>query len=129
MPPDHIGALLAGMTMAIVGWIGLFILISNTVPYLGPELWAFFFLVLIAISGTVLPIVRYVNMRFVRVDSPPPPAGVIVRQSVWIGLFVVISAWLQILRMLSVPIIFFVGLIFIVLEIFLRTRELNADNE
>ncbi|PJF22604.1 MAG: hypothetical protein CUN56_05140 [Phototrophicales bacterium] len=127
LPPDHIGVLIAALMMAVLGWGGLFILVNTTLPYLGPELWMFFFLTLIAISGTVLPVVRYINMRFVRVDTPPPPAGVLVRQSVWIGLFVVICAWLQILRMLSLPIMFFVGLIFVVLETFLRTRERHVN--
>jgi hypothetical protein len=67
--------------------------------------------------------VRYLNMRFIPVTHPLPPSGVIVRQGVWVGLFVVICAWLQMLRGLTIPIAVFLGLALIVIEIFLRTRE------
>ena len=45
-----------------------------------------------------------------------------------IGLFVVACTWLQIPRILSWPVAFFLALVFIVLEVFLRSREL-ADEE
>jgi hypothetical protein len=123
MPADHIGALISGVMMMVVGWGGLALLILTRPPRLGAELWLFFFLLLAAVTGTVLPIVRYINMRFTPLSAEPPPGGVLVRQSVWIGLFVVVSAWLQILRVLTVPNAFFLALVFIVLEVFLRSRE------
>jgi len=125
MPNDHVGALISGGMMMIVGWGGLVLLIISRPPRLGAELWLFFFLLLTAITGTVLPVVRYLNMRLIPLTAEPPPGGVLVRQSVWVGLFVVVSAWLQILRVLTVPNVFFLALVFIVLEIFLRSRERN----
>lgn len=125
-PPDHIGILVAGVVMMIGGWLGLYHLVTTTLPRVGPR-WIFFVLLHIAVTGTVLPFVRYLNVRFTPVDNELPPGGVIVRQSVWIGLFVVTCAWLQIPRVLSWPIIFFLALMFIVIEVFLRSRELANE--
>ncbi len=123
VPPDHIGVLLSAAVMTLTGWGGLLWLVTNRPPRLGAELWLFFFLGLIAISGTVLPVVRYINMRLTPLNAEPLAGGIIVRQSVWIGLFCVIIAWMQILRVLSAANIFFLGLVFIIVEAFLRSRE------
>jgi len=128
IPADHIGALLAGLAMMLGGWLGLVYLILNSPPRIGAELWLFFVLIHLAITGTVLPIVRYLNVRFTPIHVEAPSGGIIVRQSVWIGLFVVINVWLQILRVLSAPIAFFLALVFVVLEVFLRSRETNRDD-
>ena len=129
MPPDHVGILFAGVLMMIGGWGGLFWLVTTQSVGLGPQIWSFFMFLHIAITGTVLPLIRFINVRFTRIDEELPPGGVIVRQSAWVGLFVVICAWFQIPRALSIPVLFFVGLVFIVLEGFIRSRELNADEE
>ena len=118
---------MASVLMMLVGWFGLFQLISTTLPRIGGELWLFFGLLQIAVTGTAIPVVRFVNIRFTSLMDDVPPGGVIVRQSVWIGLFVVTCTWLQIPRALSLPLAIFVALVFIVVEIFLRTRELAAE--
>lgn len=125
LPPDHAGVLLAAIIMMVAGWAGLAQLVTTTLPRIGGELWVFFLLLHIAITGTVLPIVRYLNVRFTPVHAEVPPGGVIVRQSIWVGLFVVTCAWLQIPRALSLPLGIFIGVVFIVVEVFLRGRELQ----
>jgi hypothetical protein len=55
-----------------------------------------------------------------------PSAAVILRQSIWVGLFVVACAWLQIPRVLNPLIAFFLALSLIVIEVFLRARELHS---
>ena len=122
-PPDHIGLLVAAVFMMLIGWGGLYQLITTTLPRIGGELWLFFALLQIAVTGLAIPFVRFLNIQVKKADQPIPPSGVIVRQSVWIGLFVVICAWLQIPRALSLPAIFFVALVFVAIEIFLRSRE------
>lgn len=129
LPPDHIGLLVAAVVMMVVGWGGLYRLISTTLPRIGGELWLFFILLLVAITGTAVPIVRYLNVRFTPMDVEVPPGGVIVRQSIWIGLFVVTCAWLQIPRALSLPLALFILLVLVVVEVFLRSRELIAERE
>ena len=126
IPADHIGILIAALLMAVGGGLGLFVLISTSIPRLGAELWLFFILLHMTIIGVTIPIVRYFN---VRLTSFPVPGGIIVRQSIWIGLYVVIGTWLQVLRVLSLPIGFFLALVFIVLEAFLRSRELSVEAE
>jgi len=129
MPADHIGLLIAALLMMLIGWIGLFQLVTTALPRIGGELWLFFGLLQLAITGTSIPIVRFFNVRLTSLMQDVPPGGVIVRQSVWIGLFFVTCAWLQIPRALSLPLAVFVALVFIVVEIFLRTRELAAERE
>ncbi len=126
-PPDHLGLLIASILMMAIGWGGLYQLITTSLPRIGGELWVFFMLLQIAVTGTSLPFVRFLNVRFTSLMDEVPPSGVVVRQSVWIGLFVVTCAWLQIPRALSVPLAIFVAFVFIVVEIFLRTRELAAE--
>jgi hypothetical protein len=126
IPPDHVGVLIAGGVFMVVGWLGLYQLVTTTIPRVGQR-WIFFLLLQIAVTGTVLPFVRYLNIRFTPVTSDLPPGGVLVRQAIWIGLFAVMCAWLQILRILSLPIAFFLGLVFIVIEVFLRSREIRNE--
>lgn len=109
------------------GWFGLYQLVTTSLPRIGGQLWLFFVLLQIAITGTVLPVVRYLNVRFTSIEDDVPPGGVIVRQSVWIGLFVVTCAWLQIPRALTPPLAVFVALVLLGIEIFLRSRELSAE--
>lgn len=125
VPPDHRGVLLAAFVLAGVGWLGLIQLVSATLPLAFPR-WLFFILLFIAVTGTVLPFVRYLNVRFTPEELPYPDGGVILRQSIWFGLFAVMCAWLQIPRVLTVPIAFFLGLSFVVIEVYLRLRE-RAD--
>lgn len=127
LPADHAGLLVASVLLALFGWLGLRQLIVTSLPRIGGELWLFFLLLQIAVTGTVLPIVRYLNVRFTPIRSELPTSGVIVRQSIWVGLFVVTCAWLQIPRALSLPMVAFLIMVFVVIEIFLRTRELAAE--
>ena len=129
LPPDHIGLLVAALLMMLLGWGGLYRLTMTTLPRIGGELWLFFILLLMAVTGTAVPIVRYLNVRFTPMEVEVPPGGVIVRQSIWIGLFVVTCAWLQIPRALSLPLALFIILVLVVVEVFLRSRELIAERE
>ncbi|MCL4248464.1 MAG: hypothetical protein KJ065_10000 [Anaerolineae bacterium] len=128
MPRDHAGMLLASIIMATLSWLGLYHLITTEYPRVGQR-FIFFVLLMIAVAGTVIPFVRYLNVRFTRVTQPVPPSGVIVRQGVWVGLFVVLCAWMQIPRALTLPIAFFLALALIVVEIFLRSREIQHERE
>lgn len=128
LPPDHIGVLVAGLVMMVGGWYGIYTLVTTMLPRVGPR-WMFFLLLHIAVTGTVLPFVRYINLRFTPVDADLPPGGVLVRQSVWIGLFVVTCAWLQIPRVLTLPIAFFLALALAIIEVFLRSREIAHARE
>ncbi len=125
-PADHVGVLIAALVMLLVGWGGIYLLVISTTPRIGPR-WVFFVLLQVAVTGTALPLVRALNARFTSRAMPLPPAVVLARQSVWIGLFAVICVWLQIPRALQLHIVLLVALVFIILEIMLRGRELASE--
>lgn len=127
IPPDHVGVLISAAVMFVTGWGGLYLLITTQLPRIGGQLWLFFVLLHIAVTGSAIPFVRYLNVRFTPRSVELPPGGIIVRQSVWVGLYVVACAWLRIPRALSLPIAFLLALVFIVIEVFLRTREIAAE--
>ena len=118
----HYGMLMAAMVMMMVGWGGLAQLIATTRPRIGGEIWLFFILLQIAVTGTAIPVVRFLCMRF-----KPARAGVIVRRSVWVGIMAVTCAWLLIPRALSLSFVLILLLLFVVIEIFLRSRELTHE--
>ena len=120
--PRHQGTALAGALLASTGWVGLYLLVNNVLPRAGAR-WAFFVLLYIAIAGTTIPLSQLVNNRFHSRERPPLPDWIFVRQGVWMGLFVCVSAWLQIPRVLDGTIAFFLALSLIVIEVFLRLRE------
>ena len=90
---NQLSLTLAAWLLALAGWLGLFGLIFNVDPRIGVlPLWAFFVLWLMALAGTAIPFVRYLNRRFA---SSPVPANVLLRESIWVGLFGATCAWLQ----------------------------------
>ncbi len=127
-PPDHIGVLSAAVLMAVGGFGGLYLLVTTSRPFVGQR-WLFLLLLHIAVTGFVIPFVRFLNVRFTRLNRPLPSGGVIVRQSVWIGVVVMACAWLQMLRVLTPINAFFIALAFVVIEVFLRSREIAHERE
>lgn len=125
-PPDHTGMLIAAVALIVAGWGGLYLLVTTQIPRVGQR-WLFFVLLQVAVAGTVMPFLRYINIRLTPETRLVPPSGVIVREAVWFGLFVVTCAWLQIPRVLTLPTTFFLALAFIVIELFLRSREIPNE--
>jgi hypothetical protein len=99
------------LILCVIGWGGLAAVIIYTLPNLGPR-WLFFGLSVIALSGTILPVVYFFNRRFP--SNPPVEAEVILRQSIWFGVYGSLMAWLQFGRLLS-PLMAFILLGAIVL--------------
>jgi hypothetical protein len=89
----------AAAILAIAGWVGLYLVLTETLPTVGPR-WLFFFLWTAAVTGTALPFVWLLNRRFV---AEAAPASVLMRQGLWVGLFAAVIIWLQINRSLSLP--------------------------
>jgi hypothetical protein len=118
-PPVSYFLPLAILLMAL-GWGGLALLIIYTVPSGGTR-WAFFFAGVLAITGTALPFVAFLNRRFP--TNPPATHGVILRQALWPGIYLPTLAWLRIGRVLtpSMAILLAIGLL--VVEFLLRLRE------
>jgi hypothetical protein len=110
----------AALILALVGWAGLVYLFFFTLPTLGPR-WLFFFLGVLALTGSFLPVVAFLNRRFP--STPPPTPVIILRQSLWIGIYGPTLAWLQIGRVLSPLLALLLAIGFILLEWLLRMRE------
>lgn len=118
----HASAVAAGVLLAAITWTALAWLIFNDLPTV-PNRWLFYMLLQVALSGTALPFVRYLHQRFDRPDSPLIGYGVLVRQSIEVGIFGMICAWLQIPRLLSIPVVLIVAAALVVIEFLLRLRE------
>ena len=96
--PDYRSLMIAAVILAAVGLLGLLLLMNITLPTVGPR-WFFFFLWVLAVTGTVLPFIWLLHRRFLA-NSPAPPSTLL-RQGLWIGLYAALCAWLQINRSLS----------------------------
>lgn len=127
IPPEHAGILAAAAVIAVAGWVGLWLLVTSSIPTAFPR-WLFFVCLYLAVTGTVLPFIRFLHLQFAGHDSLPS-SGVIMRQSIWVGLFVVACAWLQIPRVLNPVIAFFLALSLIVIEVFLWVREHDQSRD
>ncbi len=90
--------LLASILLAAAGWAGLYIILTRTLPTVIPR-WVFFFLLVLAASGTSLPFLWLLHRRF---DSEPFSPGLLHRQSLTVSLTAAILTWLQINRSLTV---------------------------
>lgn len=117
----------AAALLMITGWGGLYYVINDIKPTAGPR-WYFFILLYLAVIGTTLPLIRFINMQ---VASNPLQVTdtVILRQSLWVALYVTIAAWLQILRVLGIVIAVLLAFAFIAIETFLRIRETIYEEE
>ena len=110
----------AAIILALVGWGGLYALINFTIPTVGPR-WLFFFLSVLALTGTSLPIVAFLNQRFP--TTPPVSSGVVVREAIWVGIYFPTLAWLQLGRVLTPALILLLAMGLIAIEVLLRIRE------
>ncbi len=106
--------------LTLLGGGALFLLFQSTEPSGGTR-WAMFFSGMLAVTGAVMPLVAFLNRRFP--SQPPPALAIIVRQSMWIGIYLSTLTWLQIGRVLtpSLALLLAVGLLLI--ESMLRLIE------
>ena len=115
----------AAFILALIGWGGLYALLNFTYPTVGPR-WLFFFLGVIAITGTMLPVVAFLNGRFP--VTPPVSPGVIVREAIWFGIYFPTLAWLQLGRVLTPALVLLLAIGLFAIEILLRMRERSQWN-
>src|SRR5512140_3825372 len=112
----------SGLFMMLAGWGGLALLIVVfSVPPLVWARWGFFALWFIALTGTALPIVYFLNLRFP--SDPLAEPNAIVRQAMWIGVYGATIAWLQLGQLATLWV--WMGLAggLVAVEYVLRSRE------
>jgi hypothetical protein len=108
------------LILALLGWGGLIVLVNFTIPTVGPR-WLFFFLGVLALTGTILPVIAFLNRRFP--TSPPATNGAVFRESIWVGIYVPTLAWLQLGRVLTPALALLLAIGLIAIEVLLRVRE------
>jgi hypothetical protein len=113
------------IVLTVTGWGGLFFVVRNTVPTLGPR-WLFFFVGVLALTGPALPLVYFLNKRFP--SDPPVEDMVILRQSLWVGVFGSTVAWLQLGRVLTPGLALILAGVFVLIEYLLRLFERSLWN-
>ena len=111
---------LSSLVLMLIGWSGLYFLITQTLPYVWSR-WGFFVLTLMAITGTALPIVYFLHRRFP--SEKPAEANVIVRQAMWFGVYTATLAWLQLGRLVTVYVILGLAGGLLAIEFLMRLRE------
>jgi len=112
--------LLSTLALIIVGWGGIVALFYYSLPFVWSR-WGFFVLGIMALTGTALPVVYFLNRRFP--TEPPAESNVIVRQSLWVGVYAATIAWLQLGRLVTLYVILGLAGGLIAMEYFIRIRE------
>ena len=118
--PRVISILPTAVILMLIGWGGLFAVTTLTDPSGGTR-WLFFFTSVLALTGTILPLVAFLNRRFP--SNPPPSHLVILRQALWFGLYFATQAWLQVGRVLTPALALLLAVGLAIIEWLLRLRE------
>jgi hypothetical protein len=109
--------------LTLIGGGGLYFVVTQTLPFVWSR-WGFFALLLMALTGVALPIVYFFHKRFP--DDSPAGANVILRQALWVGVYGVTLAWLQLGRLVSLYVMLGLAGGLIAAEYFIRLREKAA---
>lgn len=108
------------ITLLLIGWGGAALLVVLTLPTVWPR-WGFFVLWTMGWIGAAMPIFSFLNRRFP--SDPPAGINVILRQSIWAGLYWSTLAWLQLGREATPWVVGGLALGLIALEYLIRLRE------
>ena len=104
------------MLLGVIGFVGVIFFTSPS----GGTRWLFFFFFVLALSGAALPGMAFLNRRFA--SDPPAEPQVIVRQAIWVGIYLPAITWLQIGRVLTLSMALLLGLGLLLIEGLLRMR-------
>jgi len=118
--PTFRSFLFPSILLAVIGWGALILLLNLSLPTLWPR-WSFFALLVVALTGTALPLTYFLNRRFP--SAPPAEAAAIIRQAVWVGVYFATLAWLSMGRVLTISLATWIAVGFAVIEYLIRLRE------
>jgi hypothetical protein len=108
--------LIPTLFLLICGWGGLALILKFSLPTIWPR-WGFFALIVMAFTGSALPISFLLNQRVLANE-----ARVVTRQALWVGIYAAILAWLQVGRTLNFPIALWLVLAFLGIEFVIQLR-------
>ena len=111
--------LISSIFLTILGGGGLTFVFMFFEPTLGPR-WMFFFFLTIIGAGVALPISYLIQRRFA---NQVIPGKILIREAILFGIFLALTAWLQLGRILTNLIIVIIAIGFILLEMLLRMTE------
>ncbi len=115
--------MISAFILFTVGWSGLYLLLTTTLPTVGPR-WLFFFLLTLAATGSALPFVWLLHRRFGGLQPAAP--SVLLRQGLLVGLYAGIVMWLQINRGLDLSLALLLAAGLAAIEWFMRLLERSA---
>jgi hypothetical protein len=108
--------LIPTLFLLICGWGGLALILKFSLPTIWPR-WAFFALIVMAFTGSALPISFLLNQRVLANE-----ARVVTRQALWVGIYAALLAWLQVGRSLNFPVALWLVLAFLGIEFVIQLR-------
>lgn len=114
-----------GLMTGLAGWVGLWFIVQMTVPTLWPR-WLFYFSFTIALCGTSIPILAFLNYRFAGQQDVNPKT--IIREALWVGLYGGLLLWLQLGRILNSALALFIAAGILTIEFIIRYREKSRWN-
>lgn len=115
----------AMLVLIVVGAVGIALILTMTLPTIGPR-WLFFFFIVIFVTGLFLPLTWFINLRFP--SKPPVPPQVIVRQAAWFGIFAALLLWLRMGRVLTAPLGVILAAALFLVEFLIRLWERSRWN-
>ena len=118
---------LVSILLAGLSFVSLYYVYTNLTPlpnviFAGPQLLFFAFMFL-GLSASTVPITAYVNYRFAKPGWIERDKVRLFREGIWVGLYGVLLAYLQLLRSLNWTIALVLACVFILIEAFFLTRE------
>ncbi len=119
--------LIVSFVITILSFAGLYYLVNYVWPvpenpFARPQLLFLIFMFL-GLSSVFVPITAYLNQRFAKAGWFERDRTRLVRQGIWVGLFGVLLAYLQLIRALSWTIAIVLAGVFFLIEMFFLTRE------
>ena len=112
----------SALFLMAIGWGGLTLLIFVfAVPPLVWARWGFFALWFAALTGTALPVMYFLNLRFPSV--PSATSNVIVRQAMWTGFYGAALAWFQLGHLVTLWVWLGLAAGLVAVEALIRWRE------
>ncbi len=118
-PPPFRPLLLPTLLLILAGWGGVSLIVLYTPPTAGWR-WLFFFCWVLAWSGSALPLLYLIHRLF---PSAGMDLSILGRQALWVGLYGALLAWLQLGRMVNLPLALEIATLLLAVEWLLRWRE------
>jgi hypothetical protein len=112
--------LAATISLCILGFGVIALAIFAMTPTVWAR-WLLFFGGTLGLTGLAMPVTWFLNLRFP--SDPPAGPSVIVRQAIWVGVYGVILAWLQQVRLVTPWTAIGLALGLVAIEYLIRMRE------